>query len=95
MKLSEVTIDIVMAHCGCSDVESKALIEVYMPAAKHYIAKYTAHTAEELDEFEDIPYAFLCIACEMFNDRSMTVDIDKLNPLARSILDLHCHCFIS
>ena len=95
MKLSEVTTDIVMAHCGCSDDESRALIEIYSPAAKKYVADYTAHTAEELDEYEDIPYAFLCVACEMYNNRSMTVDADKLNPLARSILDLHCHSFIA
>lgn len=95
MKLSEVSIDVVMAHCGSSDSDSQQLLEIYIPAAAQYIAQYTSRTAEELDEFEDIPYALLCIVCEMFNNRSMTVDIDKLNPLARSILELHCRNFIA
>ncbi|MBE6901585.1 MAG: phage gp6-like head-tail connector protein [Ruminococcaceae bacterium] len=95
MKLSEVTTDIVMAHCGCSDDESRELIEIYSPAAKKYVADYTSCTAEQLDEYDDIPYAFLCIACEMYSNRSMTVDVDRLNPLAKSILDLRCRSFIA
>lgn len=95
MKLSEVTIETVMAHCGCSDDESKVLLEIYSPAAKRYIADYTSRDVEQLDELEDIPYAYLCVVCEMYNNRSMTVDADKLNPLAKSILDLHCCSFIA
>lgn len=91
MRISETTDQIVKDHCGISDndPDKLALIGVYKSAAIAKICAYTALTREELDEHEDITYAFLAIVDEMFSVRSMTVEIDTINPMAAQILDSH------
>ena len=89
MRISDVTNEIIKDHCGISESDSDGLISVYKAAAIAQIAAHTALSAEELDEHEDITYAFLALVCEMFNTRQMTVEIDRLNPMAAQILDSH------
>lgn len=89
MKISEITDGIIKEHCGISGNDSDALIAVYRSAAIAEICAYTALSPEELDEYEDISYAFLALVCEMFSTREMTVEIDTLNPMAEQILNSH------
>ena len=89
MRISEVTDRIIKDHCGISGDDSDALISVYKSAAVAKICAYTALTEEELDEHEDITYAFLALIDEMFSVREMTVEIDTINPMAAQILDSH------
>lgn len=89
MRVSEVTDSVIKDHCGVSGGDSDALIEVYKSAAIAEICGYTGLSAEELDEHEDITYAFLVITAEMFSVREMTVEIDRLNPMAAQILNSH------
>lgn len=77
-----------MDHCGVSE-DPAGLIPIYRDAAISEVCAYTSLTREELDEHEDITYAFLALVCEMFNTRQMTVEIDRLNPMAAQILDSH------
>jgi uncharacterized phage protein (predicted DNA packaging) len=90
VKLSEIPISTVKDHCGISGADSDGLIEIYIAAAKKQISDYTGHSIEDLDNYEDIPYAFLAIVCEMYSYRTMTVDVDKLNPMAAQIMNMHC-----
>ena len=89
MRISEITDGIIKDHCGISGNDSDALIGVYRSAAIAEICAYTALAPEELDEHEDISYAFLALVCEMFSTREMTVELDKLNPMAEQILNSH------
>lgn len=89
MRISDVTDEIIKDHCGVSGNDSDALIAVYKAAAISEICGYTALSREELDEYEDITYAFLAIVAEMFSVREMTVEIDRLNPMAAQILNSH------
>lgn len=89
MRVSEVTDDIIKDHCGISGDDSDALIAVYKGAAISEICSYTGFSREELDEHEDITYAYLAIVAEMFSVREMTVEIDRLNPMAAQILNSH------
>lgn len=89
MKISEISDDILKQHCGISGSDSDALLDVYRKAATAEICAYTALSETELDEHEDISYAFLALVCEMFSTREMTVEIDKLNPMAAQILNSH------
>lgn len=92
MKPSKLTPEIIAAHCGISDnsEETAQLLEMYKAAAVAFVLGYTAISADELDNFEDITVACCCIIDDMYNNRSMTVSCDKLNPTARQILDMHC-----
>lgn len=89
MKISEVTDEIIKEHCGISDNDSDELLDIYRSAAIAEICGYTALSRDKLDEYEDITYAFLALVCEMFSTREMTVELDKLNPMAAQILDSH------
>lgn len=89
MKISGVTNELIKEHCGISGDDSDGLLEIYKRAAIAQICAYTALSEEQLDELEDVAYAFLALVCEMFSVRDMTVEIDKLNPMAKQILDSH------
>lgn len=92
MQVSELSAEIISAHCGISDGsdETEQLLKLYKAAAVAFILGYTGISADELDNFEDITVACCCIIDDMYNNRSMTVSCDKLNPTARQILDMHC-----
>lgn len=89
MRISEVSDKVIKDHCGISGDDSDALIGVYKSAAIAKICAYTALAEAELDEHEDITYAFLALIDEMFSVREMTVEIDTINPMAAQILDSH------
>ncbi len=89
MKISEITDGIIKDHCGISGDDSDALISVYRSAAIAEICTYTALSPSELDDHEDISYAFLALVCEMYSTREMTVELDTLNPMAAQILNSH------
>lgn len=89
MKISEVTDEIIKDHCGISGGDSDGLIAVYKGAAIAEICAYTGLSSEALDDHEDITYAYLAIVAEMFSVREMTVEINRLNPMAAQILDSH------
>lgn len=58
-----------------------------------YVSSYTKLSKEKLDEYEDLTIAVLIIIAEMFENRTFTVESDSINPIAKSILDLHDHNF--
>lgn len=89
MKISEVTREIIKDHCGISDNDSDGLLDVYREAAVLQISGYTGLSREELDDHPDLAYALLAIVGEMFTTRDMRVEYDKLNPMAKQIMDLH------
>lgn len=91
MKLGEISEDVVCRYIRLTDdeAEEKTLIPGIMETAKAYILSYTGLTKEEADKIEDFQYAFLCLCSDMYNTRDMTVQQDKLNPIAKCILDMH------
>lgn len=91
MKLSQLEISVIKTHSGISEdsPETNTLLEMYKGAAKSFILGYTGLTAEELDNHEDITVACCCLVDDMYNNRSMIVSRDTLNPTVRQILDLH------
>ena len=94
MKISEVSLSLIKDHCGISGSDSDELLEVYRAAAVRQIADYTGISEEGLDEFPDLVYPFLAIIGDMFNNRTMAADSDKLNPMAEQIMNLHCRNFL-
>lgn len=49
----------------------------------------TAISPQCLDDFEDVSIALMVLSNEMYDNRSMTVDNDKLNFVVKQILDSH------
>lgn len=89
MKISEVSLSVIKAHCGISGEDSDELLTVYSDAAKKLAEDYTGLTAQQLDDFPDITVAFLNIVNEMFSQRLVMTSGTQLNAFQRQILDLH------
>lgn len=47
-----------------------------------------------LDDYEDLVYPFMAIISFMYDNRQMTVDKDKINPVAASALNLHTFNYV-
>lgn len=89
MKLSEVSLSVIKAHCGVSGDDSDELLNVYSDAAKKLVQDYTGLTAEQLDELPDITVAFLNMVNEMYSQRLVMTSGTQMNEFQRQILDMH------
>lgn len=89
MKISEVSLSVVKAHCGISGGDSDELLGVYMAAAKKIAADYTGLSEEQLDDFPDITVAFLNMVNEMYSQRLVMTAGAQMNAFQRQILDMH------
>lgn len=89
MKISEVSLSAVKAHCGISWDDSDELLKIYMDAAKKLAADYTGLTVEQLDEYPDITVAYLNMVNEMYSQRLIMTTGTQMNEFQRQILDMH------
>lgn len=91
MKISEVTINDLMeyAHEYNDDAETGKTFSNILSAAKAYIKAYTGLTTEQLDNKEDLTMVLFVLANEMYDNRTFTVEKDKVNPLINGILHMH------
>ncbi|MDU1854022.1 MAG: head-tail connector protein [Clostridium baratii] len=71
------------------DVEEIALVQVLIESAKDYVKTYTGRTYEEIDNSKSMLFCLAVIVEGMYHNRSMIVEEDTLNPIAKSILDLN------
>lgn len=88
MKLREVTAKDV-AQFGRIPGQDDSLIPVIMAAAQSYVLSYTGLTLEQADAYEDLTLAYLVLCCEMYDNRNITTDNDKVNPYVKSVLAMH------
>ena len=90
MTPSQLNVNDVKEYLRIYDDEDDAAIGTMLVAAKAFVAGYTGLSALELDQYEDLTAAVLVLTAELYDNRLYTVDSDKINPIAKSILDLHC-----
>lgn len=69
--------------------EKRLLENIILPGAIAYCVGQTGLSKEELDEHEDITIAVLCVIAEMWDNRSITINQDKLNPVVDAILSMY------
>ena len=91
MKISEVTDEQIFSFMRVDDPtdEDTEFHSIIKPAAKSFIIGYTALTAEELDEHEDLTIAYLVLVEDMFDNRALTVNSANLNRTVETILSMH------
>ncbi|MCM3599388.1 head-tail connector protein [Robertmurraya korlensis] len=89
MKISEITIKDIKDHTRVSHNEEDSLFSIILIACKHYIKSYTGLTFESMDLKEDLTIALLVLATEMYENRTYTVEEDKVNPVVKTLLNLH------
>lgn len=101
MKISEITQELILSQLRENEQALSASDLVYIDALKEatiaYIKDWTGigevSTPDEngrmLDDYEDLVYPFMAILSFMYDNRQMTVEKDKINPVAASTLNLH------
>lgn len=101
MKISEITPDLILSQLrenaqALSETE-RAYIDALKEATIAYIKDWTGikevstpdKNGRMLDDYEDLVYPFMAIISFMYDNRQMTVEKDKINPVAASTLNLH------
>jgi uncharacterized phage protein (predicted DNA packaging) len=90
MILSEIILSDVTDYLRVDFEDDNFLIEIIMKAAQSYIVSYTGLTLEVIDTKEDLTVAFMVLCSDMYDKRQYTVNNDKVNPVVKTILDMHC-----
>lgn len=91
MKISEITIQDLMNYAREDNNEAEVIktFEAILIACKSYIKGYTGLTDAQMDTKEDLTIALQVLANDMYDNRAMTVQNDKVNTVIKSILDMH------
>lgn len=89
MKISEVTNNDLKNYAHVYHNEDDTLFDAILAACKSYIKGYTGLTDEQLDEKEDITIALMVLSNELYDNRTFTVENDKVNTVIKSILNMY------
>lgn len=100
MKISEVTIEELKGYANVFHGEDDNLFKAILAACKNYISKYTGLPLidnpvtidvleKNCDDHEDLTIALFVLANEMYDNRTFTVQDNKVNTVIKSILDMH------
>lgn len=91
MRINEVKIQDLKDYANelNDDPEINKIFTNILVACKSYIKSYTGLSEEQLAEKEDLTIALMVLSNEMYDNRSFTVQQDKVNKIVKSILDMH------
>lgn len=89
MKISEVTMQDLKEYARVDFLDDDYLFENILKACKSYIRGYTGLTLEVMDEKEDLTMVLFVLSNELYDNRSFTVQNDKVNTVIKSIMDMH------
>lgn len=91
IKVSDITVQALADYLRVADPSDadNTLLAAIIKAVPAYMAKYTGLSAAQLDGSPDMVIAALCLAQDMYDNRSMYVDSTKQNLTVQSILDMH------
>ncbi|MBO5891228.1 MAG: phage gp6-like head-tail connector protein [Oscillospiraceae bacterium] len=89
MKVSELTKETITLYGKVdSDAEDAELLEtLFLPAAKEYMMQHAGMTTEQMDEHQDVTVAVCALCIQMYDNRSVSIDTDKLNQVVVDIIN--------
>lgn len=91
-KVSDITYQDLASYIRLVEVtqdDQQTLINL-LKVAKTFIANYTGHTIEELDDYADFVIVVFILVQDMYDDRVMYVDKNiALNKVVETILGMH------
>ena len=106
MKISEITQELILnqlrENAQALSETDLAYIDALKEASIAYIKDWTGiggvdmpdEHGRMLDDYEDLVFPFMAIISFMYDNRQMTVEKDKINPIAASMLNLHSFNFV-
>ena len=90
-KVSDITVKALADYLRIADPsdDDRTLLAAIIKAVPAYMGKYTGLGAADLDKSPDFVIAALCLAQDMYDNRSIYADTNKPNLTVQSILDMH------
>lgn len=90
-KVSDITVQALADYLRIADPsdDDRTLLAAITKAVPAYLGKYTGLGAADLDKSPDFVIAALCLAQDMYDNRSIYADTNKPNLTVQSILDMH------
>ena len=89
MKVSEITLENLKEYMRVDVNDEDTFIGSVLIGAKAYIKGYTGLDDVGIDEKEDLSLVVYVLCSEMYDNRQYTVDKVTINPIIKSILDMH------
>lgn len=89
MKISEVATSDLKEYAHVYHDQDNYLFDSILAACKSYIKGYTGLDETKLDEKEELTIALFVLSNELYDNRTFTVENDKVNTVIKSILDMH------
>lgn len=89
LKVSEITLDTIKNYIRIDSDDEDIFLDAVLSGSKSFISNYTGLSDEEIEEKQDLSLVVFVLCAEMYDNRQFTVDKDTLNPIAKSILDMH------
>lgn len=92
-KVSEITTKEIANYIRLDDYEESE-IETYLNVAKNYISSYTgipieSDYGETLDDYADFIIVVYILCQDMYDNRTMYVNVGNINKVVQTILDMH------
>lgn len=89
MKVSELKKETVALYGKVdSDASDLDLLDIlFIPAAKEYMMQHTGMTEQQMDVHPDVTVAVCALCVQMYDNRSVVIDTDKLNQVAVDIIN--------
>ena len=90
-KVSDITVQALADYLRIADSSDagNTLLAAIIKAVPAYMSKYTGLSAADLDKSSDLVIAALCLAQDMYDNRSIYADTNTPNLTVQSILDMH------
>lgn len=90
-KVSEITYSDVADYIRLVEVtqDYQKTLNNLIGIAKTFIASYTGHTIEELDDYQDFIIVVLILCQDMWDNRTLYVDKATLSYPVETILNMH------
>jgi hypothetical protein len=89
MKISEVTVQELKDYANVFHDVDNNLFASILAAGKAYIKSYTGLSIEQMDAKEDLTMVLFVLSNELYDNRTFTVENDKVNTVIKSILNMH------
>lgn len=90
-KVSDITYQDVADYLRLTEVgvDEQATLNNLINISKSFMANYTGHTIEELDNYNEFIIVVLILCQDMWDNRTLYVDNTNLNKVVDTILGMH------
>jgi len=89
LKISEIETTLLKQYLRIDFSDDDVLLQIIMDSAKSYLIEYTGLENIVLDTKEDLTMAYLALVSDMYDNRSFTVEKDKVNKLIDTMLNMY------